>query len=313
MVGYIVRRVLAIVPVMSMVALFVFLLLRLTPGDPAVVLAGELASPEDVQRVRTALGLDRSLIEQFAIWCGNLLRGDLGVSIISGVSVGNVIAQRVVPSLSLAVTTIFVASAIAIPLGVLAARRQGTWVDEAIMLLAVAGFSVPAFVLSYGLIQVFAVDLKWFPVQGYRDISNGFGPFVQRIVLPTTALVFLYMALITRISRESMLNVLNEDYVRTARAKGLVERKVLFGHALRNAAVPIVTVIGTGFTLLLSGVVVIEWVFNIPGVGRLAVDAVLARDYPVIQGIILLTSLMCVLVNLVVDLLYTMLDPRIRY
>lgn len=313
MIRYIIRRIIAIVPVMVTVAIFVFLLLRLAPGDPAAVLAGDLARPEDVAKVRAALGLDRSLVEQFVVWCANLIHGDLGVSIISGVPVVDVILPRIVPTLSLAIGTIVIAVMIAVPLGIWAARRQGTWVDEAIMLLAVIGFSVPAFLLSYFLIEIFSMDLKWLPVQGYRSLASGFLPFVERLILPTATLVILYVAFTTRIARESMLNVLHEDYVRTARAKGLWERRVLFRHAFPNAAAPILTVIGTGFTLLLSGVVVIEWVFNIPGLGRLAVDAVLARDYPVLQGIVLLTSLICVSVNLLIDLSYILFDPRIRY
>lgn len=313
MIRYVIRRIIAIIPVMVTVAIFVFLLLRLAPGDPAAVLAGDLARPEDVAKMRAALGLDRSLVEQFVVWCTNLIHGDLGVSIISGVPVVDVILPRIVPTLSLAIGTIVIAVMIAVPLGVWAARRQGTWVDEAIMLLAVIGFSVPAFLLSYFLIEIFSMDLKWLPVQGYRSPASGFLPFVERLILPTATLVILYVAFTTRIARESMLNVLHEDYVRTARAKGLRERRVLFRHAFPNAAAPILTVIGTGFTLLLSGVVVIEWVFNIPGLGRLAVDAVLARDYPVLQGIVLLTSLICVSVNLLIDLSYILFDPRIRY
>jgi peptide/nickel transport system permease protein len=313
MLGYLFRRVLAAVPVMGVVALFVFLLLRLTPGDPAAILAGDNATPEQLERIRVSLGLHEPLYTQFVTWVGKLLHGDLGVSLISNVPVLKMIGQRVEPSISIALSTIILSILIAVPLGVIAAWKHGTWIDRAVMGLSVLGFSVPVFVIGYVLIEIFAVDLRWVPVQGFRSITNGFGPFLERIILPTVTLTFIYVALIARITRASMLDVLSEDYVRTARAKGLSEVAVLLGHGLRNAAVPVITVIGTGFALLISGVVVTESVFNIPGIGRLTVDAVLARDYPVIQAMILLTSLVYVTINLVIDLAYTLLDPRIRY
>jgi len=297
MLGYLLRRVLAAIPVMGVVALVVFLLLRLTPGDPAAVLAGDNATPEQLERIRASLGLNEPLYIQFFTWVSKLLHGDLGVSLISNVPVLQMIGQRVEPSISIAVATIIVSVVVAVPLGV----------------IAVLGFSVPVFLIGYVLIQVFAIDLRWLPVQGYKNIASGFGPFLERLVLPTLALSFIYVALIARMTRASMLDVLGEDYVRTARAKGIGEIAVLFRHALRNAAVPVITVIGTGFALLISGVVVTESVFNIPGIGRLTVDAVLARDYPVIQAMILLTSLIYVTINLLIDVAYTVLDPRIRY
>jgi len=313
MLGYLVRRVLAAIPVMAVVALIVFLLLRLTPGDPAAILAGDNATPEQLERIRTSLGLNEPLYIQFFTWINKLLHGDLGVSLISNVPVLKMISQRVEPSISLAVATIILSVVVAVPLGVIAAWKQGTWIDRFVMGLSVLGFSVPVFVIGYILIQLFAIDLRWLPVQGFKSIANGFGPFLERLVLPTLALSFIYVALIARMTRASMLDVLGEDYVRTARAKGIAEIPVLFRHALRNAAVPVITVIGTGFALLISGVVVTESVFNIPGIGRLTVDAVLARDYPVIQAMILLTSLLYVAINLLIDLAYTLLDPRIRY
>jgi len=313
MLGYLLRRVLAAIPVMGVVALIVFLLLRLTPGDPAAVLAGDNATPAQLERIRASLGLNEPLYVQFVTWVGKLLHGDLGVSLISNKPVLEMIAPRIEPSISIAISTIVLAVVIAVPLGVLAAWKQGTWVDRFVMALSVLGFSVPVFVIGYVLIQLFAIDLRWVPVQGFRSITQGFGPFFERIILPTLALSFIYIALIARMTRASMLDVLGEDYVRTARAKGIGEIAVLFRHALRNAAVPVITVIGTGFALLISGVVVTESVFNIPGIGRLTVDAVLARDYPVIQAMILLTSLLYVSINLLIDVAYTLLDPRIRY
>jgi len=313
MFGYLVRRVLAAIPVMGVVALFVFLLLRLTPGDPAAILAGDNATPERLERIRTSLGLNEPLYIQFFTWIDRLLHGDLGVSLISNVPVMHMISNRIEPTISIALSTIIVAILVAVPLGVIAAWKRGTWIDRFVMGLSVIGFSVPVFVIGYVLIQVFAIDLRWFPVQGFRKLSGGFGPFLERIVLPTLTLSFIYIALIARMTRAAMLDVLDEDYVRTARAKGIGESGVLLRHALRNAAVPVITVIGTGFALLISGVVVTESVFNLPGIGRLTVDAVLARDYPVIQAMILLTSGIYVAINLLIDVAYTLLDPRIRY
>ncbi|WP_315704989.1 MULTISPECIES: ABC transporter permease [unclassified Bradyrhizobium] len=313
MIGYLVRRVLAAIPVMGVVALFVFLLLRLTPGDPAAILAGDNATPEQLERIRVSLGLHEPLYVQFFTWINQLLHGDLGVSLISKVPVLQMIGQRIEPSISVAISTIILAIVVAVPLGVIAAWKHGTWIDRFVMGLSVLGFSVPVFVIGYVLIEVFAINLRWFPVQGFKSLSAGFGPFFDRIILPTCTLSFIYIALIARMTRAAMLDVLGEDFVRTARAKGIGETSVLLRHALRNAAVPVITVIGSGFALLISGVVVTESVFNLPGIGRLTVDAVLARDYPVIQGMILLTSFIYLAVNLLIDVAYTLLDPRIRY
>jgi peptide/nickel transport system permease protein len=313
MLGYIVRRILAAVPVMAVVALFVFLLLRLTPGDPAAIIAGDMATPEQLERIRTSLGLNEPITVQFFTWIGQLLSGNLGTSLISQTPVTALIAQRLEPTISLALLAITLSVLIAVPLGVIAAWRHGGWIDNAVMTLSVLGFSLPVFVVGYIFIQIFAIELKWLPVQGFRSVMDGALPFLERATLPALTVSTIYIALIARMTRASMLDVLGEDYVRTARAKGLTERIVLFRHALRNAAIPILTVIGTGFALLISGVVVTESVFNIPGLGRLTVDAILARDYPVIQGLILLTSGIYLLVNLLIDLSYALLDPRIRY
>ncbi len=312
MVAYIARRLGSTVVVMAIVGVFVFLLLHLSPGDPAAIIAGDNASPEQIAGIRRRLGLDDPLPVQFLRWSAAVLQGDLGISIFSNEPVLKLVGQRLEPTVSLAATTLVVAVVIAVSFGVLAAWKAGSLIDRALMVVSVLGFSVPVFVVGYILIQVFAIQLKWVPVQGYRSITEGFGPFFDRAILPTFTLASIYMALIARMTRASMLEVLGEDYVRTARAKGLNERTVLFGHALRNAAVPVITVIGTGFALLISGVVVTESVFNIPGLGRLSVDAVLARDYPVIQGMILLTSALYIAINLMIDIAYTLLDPRIR-
>jgi peptide/nickel transport system permease protein len=313
MLGYIVRRILAVIPVMVIVAIFVFLLLRLTPGDPAAIIAGDMATPAQLERIRTSLGLSEPLHVQFITWAGLLLRGDLGTSLISNTPVTQMIGQRIWPTFNIAVLTILLSVLIAVPMGVLAAWRHRTWADYAVMSFSVLGFSIPVFVIGYLFIQVFSIELRWLPVQGYSPPSAGIGKFLARAILPCLTLATIYVALIARMTRASMLEVLGEDYIRTARAKGVREKAVLFRHALRNAAVPIMTIIGTGFALLIGGVVVTESVFNIPGIGRLTVDAILARDYPVIQGMILLTSALYVLVNLVIDLSYTFIDPRIRY
>ncbi|AZY94353.1 MULTISPECIES: ABC transporter permease [Paracoccus] len=313
MLGYILRRILAVIPVMLLVAVFVFLLLRLTPGDPAAIIAGDMATPAQLERIREAMGLNDPLHIQFVTWVGQLLRGDLGVSLISNTPVATMVADRIAPTLSIAVLTIVMSVAIAVPMGVLAAWKHRSMVDYAVMTFSVLGFSVPVFVIGYLFILVFSLQLGWFPVQGYTPLSSGLGGFLSNAFLPALTLSTIYVALIARMTRANMLEVLGEDYIRTARAKGAPERTVLFRHALKNAAVPILTVIGTGFALLIGGVVVTETVFNIPGVGRLTVDAILARDYPVIQAMILLTSFLYVLVNLLIDLSYSLFDPRIRY
>jgi peptide/nickel transport system permease protein len=313
MLAFITRRLLATIPVMGMVALVVFAMLRLTPGDPAAIIAGDSATPEQLDQIRHHMGLDKPIHMQFFLWLLQLLRGDLGTSLISGVSVVSMVGDRIGPSLSLAICTIVFSVLVAIPLGVVAAWRQGKLLDRAIMAFSVLGFSVPVFVTGYLLILGFSVGLGWFPVQGYRPLEEGFGPFFERLILPTLALSTIYIALIARITRTSIIEVMGEDFIRTARAKGLTERTVLMQHALRNAAVPIITIIGIGIALLISGVVVTESVFNLPGLGRLVVEAVLARDYPVIQGLILLFSFIYIAINLVVDVLYTVFDPRIRY
>jgi len=310
---YILKRVLATIPVMVIVAIFVFLLLRLTPGDPAAILAGDAATPAQLERIRDSLGLNDPLLTQFVTWMGQLLSGNLGTSLLSNTPVAGMIADRLGPTINIALMTIVISVALAVPMGVIAAWRHGTWVDFLVMSFSVLGFSVPVFVIGYILIQIFAIDLKWVPVQGYKSPSEGFGAFFSRAILPSLTLATIYIALIARMTRASMLEVLGEDYIRTARAKGVRENVVLFRHALRNAAVPILTIIGTGFALLISGVVVTESVFNIPGIGRLTVDAILARDYPVIQAMILLTAGVYVTVNLLIDISYSFFDPRIRY
>src|SRR5260221_6368494 len=298
---------------MVVVTVFVFFLLRIAPGDPAAIIAGEDATVGALAAVRTALGLDRPVLAQFGLWLLRLAQGDLGVSIFSNLPVTRLIAQRLEPTVALMLSTLLVAVSLAVPIGVLAAWKARKLVDRAVMVFAVMGFALPGFLVGYVLIYLFAVQLHWLPVQGYRPIGDGFWPFVQGLMLPSVALGLTYMALIARITRASMLEVLSQDYIRTANSKGLATDRVLLLHALKNASVPIVTVIGIGVALLISGVVITETVFNIPGLGRLTLDAVLKRDYPIVQGLIIVFAGTKVLVNLMVDISYAFLDPRIRY
>jgi peptide/nickel transport system permease protein len=299
--------------VLGIVAVLVFLILRLTPGDPAAILAGDAASSEQIAAIRASLGLDRSLPVQFGIWLGNLAQGELGQSYFYKMPVTQLIGQRLEPTFALATLTIAFAVLISIPLGVIAAWRFGGWFDRALMGFSVMGFSVPVFVLAYILIWLVSLQLGWLPVQGYVRISESFFLCIKHLILPSITLSVIYIALIARVTRASVLEALGEDYIRTARAKGLPEMRVLLRHALANAAVPIATVIGIGIAILIGGVVVTESVYAIPGLGRLTVDAVLARDFPTVQAVILFFSFVYVLVNLLIDLSYVFLDPRIRY
>ena len=313
MLNFVLRRILATIPVLLFVGVFVFSLLHLSPGDPAAMIAGDMASSEDVARIRDKLGLNDPLPIQFGRWSGGLAHGDFGASIFSNLPVSTLILQRVEPTLALTVATVVWVVLVGVPIGVLAAWRAGRWVDRVVMGIAVLGFSFPSFVIAYLLIFVFSVTLKWLPVQGYSPLANGIVPFLRGIALPSITLGLVYTALVARMTRATMLEVLGQDYIRTAHAKGLENRPILFTHALRNAAVPIITTIGAGVALLLSGVVVTESVFAIPGLGRLTVDAILRRDYPIIQAVILVFSACYVLLNLLIDILYAVVDPRIRY
>ena len=295
-------------------ALFVFSLLYLSPGDPAAVIAGDIATEADIARIRAQLGLDQPFLVRFGGWLWALAHGDLGTSIFTKLPVATLIGQRIEPTLALTLCTLIVAVRLGGATGRAgggARRRLDRPHRDGASRCSASRCRCSC--IAYGLILLFAVQLEWLPVQGYRKISEGFGPFIRHMVLPSVALGIVYMALIARITRATMLDVLAQDYVRTATAKGLAPRTVLMRHALKNAAVPIVTVIGIGVALLIGGVVVTETVFAIPGLGRLTVDAILRRDYPIIQGVTLLFSAVYVLVNLLVDLSYSLFDPRIRY
>jgi len=307
------KRILAVIPVLGIVAVIVFLLLHLSPGDPAALIAGDTASSDDVERVRQLLGLNRPLYEQFFSWLWQLLQGDMGVSVFTGLPVTKMIGQRIEPTLWLTFLTITFAVVFAVPMGIIAAWKAGTWIDRALMALAVLAFSLPVFLIGYLFIFGFSIKLGWLPVQGFHSISEGFVPFIKHLILPAVSGGLVYMALIARMTRATMLEVLSEDYIRTARARGVGSTRLLLRHALKNAAVPIVTTIGLGIALLLGGVIITESVFAIPGIGRLTADSVLRHDYPVIQGIVLVVAAVYVFINLAIDLLYTVLDPRIRY
>lgn len=313
MIRLIFMRFLAAVPVMLVVATFVFLLLRLSPGDPALVIAGEQASREQVEQIRRDLGLDQSLPVQYATWLSQMAKGDFGISSLSRQPVLELIADRVEPTVVLAVVTIVVTVIVAVPLGAIAAWNHGGWRDRMVMTLAVIGFSVPSFVIGYTLILLLALKADLLPVQGYVSPFEDPWASLRHLVLPAITLSVVFMALISRVTRASTLEILGEDFIRTARAKGGREKRILWKHALPNAAVPVVTVIGLGIASLISGVVVTESVFNIPGLGRLTMDAILGRDYPVVQGLILVFSLTYVLINLAIDIIYLIVDPRIRY
>jgi peptide/nickel transport system permease protein len=314
MLRFLLQRILAVIPVLLIVSIVVFLILRLAPGDPAAVIAGNSATTQEIEQVRESLGLNRSLPVQYAVWLGKVLQGDLGFSFYLTKPVVALIAQRIEPTLSLAFGTIVLAVLVAVPLGTLAAWRMGGWLDRVLSGFSVLGFSVPVFVIGYVLILLFSMQLGWLPVQGYKRLAeDGVGPWARHLVLPWITLGLIYIALIARVTRASVSEALTEDYIRTARAKGITERAVLIRHALANAAVPVVTVVGIGVALLIGGVVVTETVFSIPGLGSLTVEAVLNRDFPVIQGVVLFFSVLYVAINLLVDVSYLFLDPRIRY
>ncbi len=310
---YIIRRCLSTIPVMALVAFLVFALLYIAPGDPAEILAGDNATPEQITAVRQSLGLDQPFLTRFTRWLGEVAQGDLGASVFSGKPVIELIAARLEPTFSLMALTLLFSILTAVPLGVIAANYAGTWVDRAIMAIAVLGFSIPVFATGYVTAYIFAIELKWLPIQGYAALSRGVDVWLSHLILPAVSLGSVYMALIARITRASMLEVLSQDYIRTARAKGQSRLNILFLHALKNASVSIMTVIGLGVALLIGGAVVTESVFAIPGIGRLTIDAILQRDYPVIQGVVLFFSFIYVVVNLLVDISYTLIDPRIRY
>jgi peptide/nickel transport system permease protein len=310
---YIAQRLLASIPVLLIVAVFVFSLVHITPGDPATFMAGDQALPHQIERIKAKMGLDKPLPEQLYIYMKDILRGDLGESVFTKFKVTTLIRQRMEPTISIAIMSQLVAVLLAVPMGVLAAWKANTWIDRFVMIFAVLGLAIPSFWLGFNMIWLFAVKLGWFPAVGYEHIGDGIGPWLKSITLPSITVGVIVAALVARMTRATMLEVLREDYIRTARAKGLGEFIVLVRHGLKNASIPIVTIIGLSMAGLVSGLVVTEAVFAIPGLGRLVVDAVLRRDYPVIQGVILIITVFYVIMNLIVDITYGYLDPKIRY
>lgn len=313
MAAYILRRIVSTIAVMVMVGIFVFLLLRMAPGDPAAMIAGRSATEEMIAGIRQQLGLNDSMPVQFMHWVRDMLGGDFGTSIFAGRPVLELISQRLEPTLSLSILTMILSVTVGVSFGILAAWRTGGLVDRLLAGFSALGYSVPVFVIGYFLIYFFAIRTHWLPVQGYVPIDDGLGPWFVHLILPSVALGLGFIAFIARVTRASMLEVLSEDYMRTAAAKGASSYAMLFHHALKNAGVPILTVVGISFAYLIGGVVLTETVFNIPGIGRLVVDAINNRDYPIIQSVLILTSGLYVLINLAVDLAYTLIDPRIRY
>ena len=310
--NFVVRRLLSVIPIALIVLVTVFLLLHIGPGDPAALIAGENATPDQIESIRERLFLDRPLYEQLFLYLSSVARLDLGQSVYSGFPVVDLILQRVEPTAVLALSTLTLSVLIAVPMGVWGAWRAGSAVDTLLIVASVVGFSVPVFVIGYILVDLFALRAGWLPVQGYKPLSSGLLNCLRSITLPSITLAFLFSALVARITRATMLEVLAEDYIRTARAKGAGNARILLVHALKNIGVPVVTVIGTSFAALLGGVVITESVFNIPGMGRLTVDAILTRDYPVVQGVLIVFSFVLIAVNLLVDLSYALFDPRVR-
>ncbi len=313
MLGYVIRRALLTIPVVAIVAAIVFAMLYFTPGDPALVIAGDQATPAQIERIRVALHLDQPPYVRFFAWIGQFLQGDLGVSVFTGQPVTYMIAQRLEPTLSLVVLAVLISVGVGVPAGVIAAWRQGGTFDKVFVAASTFSFSVPVFISAYGLAYIFATTLGWLPVQGFSPIQDGLGDFVSRLIMPAIAISMIYATLIANVTRSSMLDVLGQDYIRTAITKGVPRSQVLFRHALKNAAIPVITVVGNGIGVLIGGTVIIETIFAIPGIGRLTVDAIMHRDYPVIQGVVLLSSIAYVLLNLIVDLTYVVFDPRVRY
>jgi len=311
MATFILRRILSLIPVLITVFVVVFLILHLAPGSPASVMLGEEATQADIARLNAELGLDRPLLEQFLTWAGHALTGDLGTSYFLGMPVTEAIISHVPPTLGLAVLAEVIAICIAIPLGVLAAHRRGSHTDRTILTSSLFGISVPSFLLALFLLLIFGVWLRWLPVGGYEPLTNGFWTWLSYLILPAVALAGMQAALVTRMCRSSMIDVLQVEYIALARAKGLKESKVLFKHALRNGFLPVLTILGQGLGALITGAVVTETIFTVPGLGTLVVDSVMHRDFPVVQGVVLFTTVVFVLVNLIVDILYGVLDPRI--
>jgi peptide/nickel transport system permease protein len=311
--AYLIRRLIMLVPVLLIVGIVVFALVHITPGDPAAVMLGDRATPDQVAALRHQLGLDRPIIQQFFDWFGNVLRLNFGDSIFLDMPVSQAIADRFQPTILLTLYALIIQIVIGIPVGVISAVRRGGWLDRVLMVFSILGAAVPTFFLGIVLILIFAVNRRWLPAGGYVPISEDPVAHFKAMIMPAFALGFSSAGLLARLVRSTMLDVLRDDYIRTAYAKGVTERRVIIRHALRNALIPALTVIGASLGGLLGGAVVTETVFTIPGMGRLIVQSISRRDFPVIQGAVMITAGIYVLVNLLVDILYIYVDPRVRY
>ncbi len=312
MLSYIFKRILSLIPVLFVVSVVIFSIVHLTPGDPARVILGPEASPDQVATLREQMGFNRPIVVQYLSWLGAVLQGDFGDSIFMRMPVTQAIANHAAPTLSLAILAQLFTIAVAVPLGILAARKRGTFFDQGVMGITLIGMAIPSFLLGLLLVLLVGVELGWLPVAGYRPLSDGLGEHLKYLILPAISLGTIQSALIARMTRSSMLDVLKVDYIRTAKAKGMRERRIIYRHALRNAAMPILTVIGVTFGGLVTGAVVTETIFNLPGLGQLIVNSINRRDYAVIQGVVLFVTLVYVLLNLLIDLLYGVVDPRVR-
>lgn len=310
---YILRRLLAMVPVLLLVSMVVFSLLHLTPGDPALSILGEEATPQQVEALRNKLGLNQPIPVQYVKWLGAVLRGDLGRSVRSNQPVSEAIAERLPVTVELALLSMVISLAIAIPAGIISAMRRNSVVDTSATFVALLGVSLPNFFLAILLILIFGVKLGWLPPFGYQPLNMGLAENLRRMILPAITLGTALAAIVTRMMRSSLLEVLDQDYVRTARAKGLSESRMIRAHALKNALMPVVTIVGLQIGGLLGGAIITESIFVLPGIGRLLVDAIFQRDFPLVQGVVLFVSLAFLFSNFAVDLLYAYLDPRIRY
>lgn len=309
---YIVKRILSLIPVLFIVSLSIFAIIHITPGDPATVILGEEASPEQLKELRDELGLNQPVPQQYLNWLIGVIQGDFGDSYFMHQPVVKAIVEHLGPTFSLALIAQILSLIIAIPLGIIAAKKRGTMVDQGVMTVSLLGMSLPSFLLGLLLILLIGVSLRWLPVAGYAPLEKGFWEHIKYLIMPSIALGAIQAALIARMTRSSMLEVLNKDFIKTARSKGIHEFKIIFLHAFRNAFLPILTVIGQTFGTLIAGAVVTETIFNIPGLGQLVVNSVVRRDYPMIQGVVLFVTISYVFINLVIDILYGFIDPRVR-
>jgi peptide/nickel transport system permease protein len=310
--AYITKRLLSLIPVLAVVTIAIFLIIHITPGDPAAAILGMEASQEEIQKLNQDLGLDRPILEQYASWVANVFKGDLGDSIFMNQPVSEAIAEHITPTLSLAILAQVIAIILAIPFGIIAAYKRGSIADYTLMGMSLLGMALPSFLLGLFLMLFVGVKLQWLPVAGYEPLSSGLWEHMKYLIIPGISLGTIQAALITRMTRSSMLEVLNLNFIKTARSKGLHEMKVLFKHAFRSAFLPILTVIGQTFGTLVTGAVVVEAIFNIPGLGQLILNSIARRDFAVIQGVVLVVTLMYVTINLIIDLLYGAVDPRVR-